>query len=79
MAARKWADLRPHNGVVEAGDEDMPERVVQRLCIGRDGQLFLAWLKEQARAPQPGATDAMLREAEGRRQFIDRLVDWAES
>lgn len=73
---RKFSDLRPV--VVEKkADADSIEQVVGRIAGTRDGQLMLAWMRDEAVVLSPLATDDALREANGVRVFVKKLRDMA--
>lgn len=80
MSQRKtFASLRPAVTVRPAGEDDSIERVLNRISASRDGDLFKTWLREECLAPShPSASDAVLREAEGKRRAYSDLIDMLE-
>lgn len=79
LGPKTFRGLRASAPVQPRGDEDAIERVMARLAAERDGQLLLTWLRAEAQAEcPPNASDAILREAEGRRRAFNALAAMAE-
>lgn len=76
MAARKFADLRGERGAAKVNPDSI-ERVVQRVAMTHDGALLMVWLREESMRAVPVSTDEALREANGARVFIARLLGMA--
>lgn len=84
QAPRRFDSLRasrtPQPNV--ASQDEPIEAVVRRLFLaGVDGPRVLAWMQDEVSRPTPlGCSEAVLREAEGARRFVQRLVDsWRPS
>lgn len=73
---RKFSNLRGGTGEAKA-NPDAIERVMARLAGTRDGQLMLAWLREESMRAVPVSTDEALREANGARVFIAKVLGMA--
>ena len=74
---RKFSSLRGGAGETKVNPDSI-ERVVQRLAGTRDGELLLAWLREESMRAVPVSTDEALREANGARVFIARVLGMAQ-
>jgi len=79
QAPRRFDSLRasraPSSSV--ASQEEPIDLVVRRLFLaGIDGPRVLAWMQDEVSKPTPlGCSEAVLREAEGSRRFVQRLID----
>lgn len=76
MAGRKFADLRSPPAEVRVNPDSI-ERVIHRLSITQDGALLLAWLREESMRAAPVASDEALREQNGVRVFIAKILGMA--
>lgn len=83
MQPRRFDSLRasrtPQPSI--ASQDEPIELLVRRLFLtGLDGPRVLAWMQDEAGRPTPlGCSDAVLREAEGARRFVQRLIDIGRS
>lgn len=75
--ARRFSNLRGGAGEAKVNPDSI-ERVIQRLAASRDGELLLAWLREESMRAVPVGTDEALREANGARVFIARVLGMAQ-
>ena len=74
---RTFASLRGRPPVSISSDQAEPiESRARRLFLaGADGPAVLNWLMDRANAVTPlGSSDAVLREAEGARRFMDGVL-----
>ena len=60
-----------------ASQEEPIESVVRRhMLVSADGQRVLAWLVDEVTAATPlGCSEAALRDAEGARRIVQKLID----
>lgn len=79
MQPRRFDSLRAARAPkAQIASQDEPiEAVVRRLLFaGADGPRVLAWMQDEAGKPTPlGCSEAVLREAEGARRFVQKLID----
>lgn len=78
---RTFQGLRRSDGVVETGPAmGSIEEALLGIAGTQDGRHLIAWLRHHAMQPtHPNATDAQLREAEGRRGAQVALLNMMEA
>lgn len=76
MPPRRFDSLRPSRTVPHTTQEEPIGSLIRRhLIANADGQRILAWMQEEAGRVTPlGASEAVLREAEGKRRFVEALL-----
>lgn len=73
--ARKFDDIRAAAPARPDTAEEPIERVFRRLKAEPDGARALAWMQARVQRVTPvGASEAMLREAEGARRFVEEVL-----
>jgi len=79
MSGRRFDALRGSRArpTSVASQEEPIESVVRRLFLtGSDGPRVLAWMQDEAGKPTPlGCSEAQLRDAEGARRFVQKIID----
>jgi hypothetical protein len=72
---RKFTSLRQKSAPARVSPEEPIEAKIKRALLLGDGPAVLAWLQDEAFALTPaGCSEAMLREAEGARRLVDKLM-----
>jgi len=82
-APRKFTSLRQKAAPARVGPRSADEPIeakIKRALLTGDGPAVLAWLQDEAYAlTPPGCPEPLLREAEGARRLVEKLVRVLES